>query len=820
MCPSPRVTFHGLVMLFACVLGAQEPIRMVPFHRVTLQDELWAPRVALLKERTWPHAFANTAVARERLQKCAEWLESGGKTEKPEPHRYNTSDLYKVLEGGALLLQNGRDAEMEELMDRAIDVIARAQQQDGYLYVSHITGSITPGNMGERPYSYVLHSHELYNVGHLYEAAVAYAQATGKTRLLEVAEKNAAHVQRAFFDGDPAYNGGEPVRQAPGHQEIEIGLVKLYLHTGKRRYLELAKRFLDVRGVTFVPDGDGVNSPTYAQQHAPVAAQRTAVGHAVRATYMYSAMAEVDSLLGTDDYGEALDAIWHDIVDTKMHLSGGLGAVHGIEGFGPSYLLPNKHAYLETCAAVGNVFFNLRLFLKHGDARYVDTAELALCNNCLAGLGLDGTSFFYPNPLEAELDHAPRSRWFGTACCPSNLARLVPQVAGYVWAQRGDEVFTVLYVGSETEVEVDGGRVLLTQRTGYPFDGAVAIDVAPDDGAERTFALSLRIPTWAGSRPVAGELYRYLDEAPEVRLRCNGEPVEVAAERGYVTIRRRWRAGDRVELELPMPVRPVVCRDEVEANRDRVALLRGPLLLCAEGIDNGGSVQRFYVDRDEVARTAVAAPVAEGALAGLPQVTVPATEKTGGDATRPASLRLVPYFAWSNRDRGSMITWLPTVPALAAPDPNDPAQWKFAKVTASHTFDNDTVLAVQRRGTPKSSADTSIQRWTSWPQRGREQWLELELRERAAVESIAVWFYDDGGGVQVPGDWHVEVPAADGSWQRLAIYNTDEYSVLPDAYNLVHPAEPLTTDRLRIVMRPQHDRTCVGVLSVDVAPVR
>ncbi|MCB9876479.1 MAG: glycoside hydrolase family 127 protein [Planctomycetes bacterium] len=805
--------FAAALLLAAAAAAQSAPIHMVPFHEVALHDRVWAERVRLLRERTLPHAFANTEFARKRLRQCAEWLESGGKTEKPEPHRYVSSDLYKVLEAGALLLQSARDPAIEKDMDTAIDWIARAQQPDGYLYVSHITGAITPETMGTRPYSYVLHSHELYDVGHLYEAAVAYAQATGKTRLLDVAEKSAQHVRRVFFDGDPHYNGGNPVQQAPGHEEIELGLVKLYQQTKKREYLDTAKRFLDIRGVTFVPDGEGVNSASYAQQHQPVADQRTAQGHAVRACYLYAAMAEVDSLTGRDDYGPALDAIWHDIVDTKMHLSGGLGAVHGIEGFGPSFVLPNEHTYLETCAAVGNVFFNLRLFLKTGDGRFVDVAETALLDNCLAGLGLDGKSFFYPNPLEAQNDHAPRSAWFGTACCPSNLARLVPQVAGYLYAQRGAQVFTVLYAASETTLDVGGNQVHLTQQTDYPFDGRVALQLAPE--RETKFALSLRIPTWAGERPVPGALYHFLDAAPQWSLRVNGEVVEATVENGYVTLDRTWQGGDRVELTLPMPVRAVTCRPEVEADRDRLAFTRGPLLLCAEGVDNGGAVQRFWVDA-KVASEATTTPIVDGPLTGLFRVSLPARALRADGADEARQLVMIPYFAWSNRDRSSMITWLPTTRTGAHPDLDDPALLKFAEVTASHTFDGDTTMALQRRATPKSSADTSIRRWTSWPEQGKPQWVELQLKQRRAVTAVSVYWYDDHGGVQVPGTWHLEALSADGQWHKVALYNTDEYSVLPDTYNTVHPAEPLAVERLRLVMTPQHERTTVGLLSVQV----
>ncbi|MDD8047464.1 MAG: glycoside hydrolase family 127 protein, partial [Verrucomicrobiota bacterium] len=489
-------------------------------------------------------------------------------------------------------------------------------------------------------------------------AAVAYARATGKTKLLEVAEKSAQHVNRAFFVGDPDYNDGNPVNQAPGHQEIELGLTKLYLYTGNRLYLDMAKRFLDIRGITFIPDGSGVSSPTYAQQHKPVAEQTEAVGHAVRAAYQYAAMAEVDGLLGTTDYTGALNAIWHDIVDTKMHITGGLGAVHGIEGFGPSFVLPNKDTYLETCAAVGNVLFNMRMFLKYGDARYVDVAEVALLNNCLSGIGLDGTSFFYPNPLEADAGHQLRSGWFGTACCPSNLSRLIPQVSGYMYAATGSDLFCALYGSNESELALERGRVSIRQTTEYPFDGRIELELKPDQ--EMPFRLHVRIPTWRGARLVPGELYAYNEPSEPGRISVNGEEITPVMQKGFAVLERTWKAGDRVVLELPMPVKASLCDARVEANRGRVAFSRGPLVLCAEGADNGEPVQRFQVDPSAAAAGAKQDWFESGGLTGIPRVTLTAFEQVEG-GLQPARLVMIPYYAWSNRDQGSMLTWIPVI---------------------------------------------------------------------------------------------------------------------------------------------------------------
>ena len=805
------VLFLLAILAVSFSVSNADTMKMVPFHKVQMDDTVWQPRIKMLVNDTLPHAFKNTEVGLNRLRMCAEYQENSGGP-KPESHRFNTSDLYKVMEGGAMMIQAEPNPEIEQLMDKAIDIIARAQQEDGYLYVSHICGNPIEHEMGSKPYSYVIHSHELYNIGHLYEAAVAYAQATGKTKLLEVAEKSAKHVNKVFFEGDPRYNNGKPVMQAPGHQEIEIGLVKLYNYTGKQMYLDMAKKFLDIRGVSFIPNGSGVNSPDYAQQHMAVSQQTEAVGHAVRATYQYAAMAEVDSLLNSDNYSDALDAIWHNIVDTKMHISGGLGAVHGIEGFGPSYELPNKHTYLETCAAVGNVFFNMRMFLKYHDAKYVDVAEVALLNNCLSGIGLDGKSFFYPNPLEADCDHNPRSGWFGCACCPSNIARLIPQVSGYMYATDSKQLWCALYGSNNTSLNLNGTNVSIIQTTKYPYDGRIVFNVEPESSVK--FKMNLRIPTWVGSQFVPGELYSYSGSSSYWSLKVNGKKFKTKVSKGFISLDRNWQKGDKVELDFDMPVRVNTCIEEVKANIDRISFTRGPLLYCAEGVDNEGAVQRLYVEPEKVLSGVKVNDIQDGVLAGLPQITIPARQNMGKYVSG-TQVKLIPYYAWSNRDRSSMNTWFGTKASMTQPDPRTPGVLKFASVKASHTWEGDTTQAIRMRHNPSSSSDTSIRRWTSWPQKGKFQWVEISLEKVSKIRDIGVYWYNDNGGVQLPGKWHVEVPVS-GNWQKLEIYNTDQYSCLADCYNTVHPSQALKTDKVRIVIDPAHGQTCVGILSLDI----
>jgi DUF1680 family protein len=616
-----------------------------------------------------PFAFEKTYEAQEALKLAGDYL-AGLDSPLPTPHRYRSSDLYKVMEGAAYLLKNERDPALEHQMDSIINIIGRAQRADGYLYVAHTTGVSKDhdhwggGGMGDKPYSFVLHSHELYNMGHMYEAAIAYYQATGKDEWLRIAEKNAQHINRVFFEGDPNYNNGKPVNQAPGHEELELALTKLYRVTDNPLYLEMAQKFLDIRGKTYTPEGEGVMSAQYSQQHQPVAEQRKAVGHAVRAAYLYSGMAEVGALRGTAVYDTALQSVWHDLVDTKMSITGGLGAVRGIEGFGPEYVLPNKEAYNETCAAVGNVFFNFRMFLLTKDATYMDVAEVSLLNNALAGVNIEGNKFFYVNPLESDGEtpfnqgQPGRAPWFNTACCPSNIARLIPQVSGMMYAHEANTVYTTFYASSTTGIPLRKGAVTLKQEADYPFDGKVKIGVELD--VPTRFELRLRIPTWCrGDQFVPGALYHYQDTGAQAwQVSVNGVPYEAQLENGFAIINRNWEAGDAVVLDLPMPVRFNTAIEQVAATRGQVAVTRGPLVFAAEAVDNTGAVQDYFLEDLPPATQISEQRIKTGVLQGVVQLSVPAKREVG-DQESSEVLQMIPYYAWNNRGTGSMIVWLP-----------------------------------------------------------------------------------------------------------------------------------------------------------------
>ncbi|MFP6765448.1 MAG: beta-L-arabinofuranosidase domain-containing protein, partial [Planctomycetaceae bacterium] len=687
-----------LLMAAGAARAADYPLKPVPFNRVEMTSDFWRPRLETQRKTLVPFAFERTQPGVEHLQAARDFL-AGKKIADHRAHRFIDSDLYKVMEGAAYLLQLRDDPDLERQIDDLADVIAGAQHGNGYLYPSHTTGAGSAKHMmGDTPYTFIVHSHELYNVGHLYEAAIAYYRATGKKKLLNVVEKSARHINKVFFEGDPDYNDGKPIRQAPGHQEMELALVKLYRVTGQQLYLDMARKFLEIRGVTYVPDGEGVMSPTYAQQHAPVTGQDEAVGHAVRATYLYSAMADVGTLTGEPAYGKALDRIWADITNTRMHITGGLGAVHGIEGFGPQYELPNADAFNETCAAVGNVLFNYRMFLLHKDARYLDVAEVALLNNVLAAVNLEGNRFFYVNPLDADgkypFNHgtAGRAPWFGTACCPSNMARLVPQVPGMTNAHDDHDLYITFFAESRTQVELNGTHVKVEQKTAYPNDGEIGITINPTRPTK--FRLRLRIPTWSQERFVPGDLYRYADSiARPIALSVNGQRINAAVEKGFMSIEREWQAGDRVVLNLPMPVRVTECHPAVKANTKRIAFTRGPFVLCAEGVDNRGATQRFFFDRlPDTSDAGVNTTHIE--TGSFIQTGVPAQAVTRSGDSENTKLVLTPYYAWNNRGTGSMTVWFPQDRSLAVFDPHRlPQASIFSEITASHTSPLDTVNA-------------------------------------------------------------------------------------------------------------------------------
>ena len=633
------------------------PITPVPFTAVKISDAFWAPRIETNRAVTIPAIFRKC----EETGRIDNFAIAGGLMEgEYTGERYNDTDVYKTIEGASYSLMVRPDPDLEGYLDAVIAKIAAAQEPDGYLYTPRTAspGKVQPGTGAER-WSELAVSHELYNAGHLYEAAAAHHLATGKRTLLDVALKNADLIARTF--------GPEPGKRKgfPGHQEIELALVKLGRLTGRAEYGELAKYFLEQRGrdlvLTPYPPGDRFaiyNEPDQIQAHKPVLEQDEAVGHAVRLTYMAAGMADVAALTGEEAYFEAVRRLWENVAARKMYITGGVGSRHDRERFGDDYELPNRTGYLETCASIGMVLWNHRMFLSTGEGGYLDVMERAMYNGVLAGVSLDGTLFFYPNPLESDgkfpfnKGRAGRAPWFGVACCPGNISRFLPSVPGYVYATRDEALYVNLFIAGTAEVDVGGQAVTVIQETRYPWSGAVRITVEPE--RKRRFAVHVRIPGWAQGRPVPTDLYSYAgngsDASPGVSVRVNGLPVSADLDQGFARIRRAWRKGDRIDIDLPMEPRRVASHPQVKDNEGRVAVERGPLVYCAEGADNDGRALGLVLADGAMLR----AEERPGFLGGLVALTTNAL--TAGLDPRP--LVLIPYYAWAHRGDGEMAVWL------------------------------------------------------------------------------------------------------------------------------------------------------------------
>jgi DUF1680 family protein len=769
------------------------PVQPVPFTAVHLDDVFWAPRIETNRAVSVPFAFQQCELSGrvDNFERAARALRGDELTNKKPPgYPFDDTDLYKVIEGASYTLSVHPDPKLDAYVDSMIAKIGAAQEKDGYLYT---TRTIDP----QHPHPWAganrwelekVDSHELYNLGHLYEAAVAHYQATGKRTLLDIALRTADLLTRTFGPGKKSI--------WPGHQITEMGLVKLYRVTGNQQYLDLAKFMLDQRG----PDGDKGAGRTYNQSQAKIVEQTEAVGHAVRATYMYSGIADVAALTGDAAYMKTSDTIWNNLVARKLYITGGIGATGRGEAFGGDYEMPNMTAYNETCAAIGNDFWNHRLFLLHADAKYIDVMERTLYNGLLSGVSLDGKSFFYPNPLESAGQHA-RSPWFGVACCPGNMTRFLASVPGYVYAKSGTTIYVNLFAEGAAEVRLDNGRtVTLRQQTRYPWDGNVTLTVTPDRAGD--FTINVRIPGWARNQPVPSDLYRFLDNVPDpVVLKVNGAAVPLSLDKGYVALRRAWRAGDVVALALPMPVRRVVAHDAVEADRNRVALQRGPIVYTAEWPDNPNKRVRNLMLPDT---SALSVQFRRDLLNGVALVTGRAYglayDAAGKMAKTEQPFTAIPYYSWANRGRGEMLVWIPRTESAARPTPW-PTLATTSTVSVSGKSRRNPKMINDGEDPPSSIDSASYFDW--WPTKGTTEWIEYDFGKTATVSEVDVYWFDDTGQgeVRVPASWRALYRDGE-TWRPVAAKGV--YGVERDRYNHV-VFTPVTTTglRLELTMQPK-----------------
>lgn len=787
------------------------PIQPVEFTKVHFSDGFWLPRLEINRTVTLPANFKKS----EETGRISNFAKAGGLMEgKHEGIFFNDSDVFKIVEGAAYSLATHPDPELDKYLDDLIALFAAAQEEDGYLYTARtIDPENAPKTIGKERWENIRSAHELYNVGHMYEAAVAHFQVTGKRNFLNVAIKNADLICSVFGPGKKY--------AVPGHEEIEIGLVKLYRATGNQAYLDMARFFVEQRGQSEHRELFG----DYCQDHKPLTQQDEAVGHSVRAGYFYAGAADVAVLTENEDFIAALDRIWENMTDKKMYLTGGIGAQRQGEQFGANYELPNDSAYAETCAAIASILWNQRMFLMKGESKYIDILERALYNGFLSGISLTGDAFFYVNPLSSD-GYAPfnhgsclRQPWFGCSCCPTNIVRLLPSLGGYVYAVRDDAVYVNLYIAGKASFTVNGKPLALEQRTDYPWNGTISLTVSPAEQAD-TFELRLRIPGWALGKPVPGDLYSYADtDTAPVTLRINGgEASPTVNENGYICLRRSWAPGDIVTLELPMPVQSVVSHEAVQSNRNRMAVERGPLVYCAEGIDNDGQVFCRFLKTDTV--------WTPQPLEILPGATVTALTGTGGIVYRDKEdvpprietkqITLIPYYAWAHRGAGEMQVWLAQDAATAEPSP-PPTVASTARATASHTFENDSPAALNDQREPESSRDDAIRRFTWWPHKGSREWVQYDLAHETTINKASVYWFDDApnGGCRAPAKWEIQ-HLVNNEW--IPVQNTSAYTTLLNQYNEVN-FEPVTVSALRLIVRLQHDYSA-GILEWKLSETR
>ena len=741
----------------------------MPFTEVKLQDEFWSPRIRTNREKSLPHTFRWC----EQTGRFSNFAKAGGLMEGQfEGIYFNDSDVYKALEGAAYSLADRRDPVLEKMVDDVIAKIAAAQRENGYL------NSYYTLKEPDKKWTNLRSMHELYCAGHLIEGAVAHHRATGKRTLLEVAVKFADRIDEIF--------GPDKRHDVPGHEELELALVRLYELTGQQRYMDLSKFFLDVRG-------DKSKRPrlygAYCQDHLPVRQQSEIVGHAVRAMYLYSGVADVAAYTGDKQMIDAMDRLWQSVALRKMYVTGGIGVQGHGEGFSGDYALPNAQAYCETCAAIGMALWNHRLNLMHGEAKYADIVERAVYNGILSGIDLGGEKFFYVNPLASAGKHH-RQPFFGCACCPTNVVRFVPSVPGYVYAQFESGICVNLYVAGTAKMKSSAGTpVAITQETRYPWDGKVRLTVDVPKKRTGWFQIRLRIPGWC--------------EGAKVKL--NGKPCDdLHMIDGYAVLCRYWDPGDAIDLDLPMPIRRIEAHPKVKADVGRVAVQRGPIVYCFEAVDNQGHVQDIILPADPKFT-----PQHRPDLLG--GVTV-----IRGVARDGRKIVGVPYHVWDHRQPGGMAVWVRQDGKSRTPEVDDPAwkgklyrpldpatlgpstPWSLTEMsTPSASHRSNDAAALNDQLEPSDSCDQGIPRFTWWDHRGTKEWVQYDFPSAGKVSAVEVYWFDDERikrHCRAPQSWRLLHKSGD-AWKPVD--GASAYGTAIDKYNRVTFA-PVETKALRI----------------------
>jgi DUF1680 family protein len=751
----------------------QKHLTPIPFNQVKLRASMWTDRFEMNRTVSIP-AVLDQCESTGRIKNFA--IASGAEKGERKGKPYDDSDVYKAIEAIAYTLAQKKDLALEARADAIIEKIAAAQQKDGYLNTFYVDPA--------KRWTNIKDGHELYCAGHLFEAATAYATSTGKTKLLDVAKKLADHIDATF--------GPKKKLDPCGHPEIELALVKLSNATGEKRYATLAKFFVDQRGKLEGRTSFG----EYAQDHKPLREQTEFVGHAVRATYLYSGAADVANATGDDTLIPPLEKIWRDVVDKKMYITGGIGSSAANEGAGKAFDLPNDGAYCETCAAIGMALWSHRMLLATGEAKYADIVERELYNAILSGVSVKGDKFFYDNPIASRGDKE-RKPWFETACCPTNLVRFLPSVSGLVFATSGKTLYVLQYIPCEADVTIADTKVHIRLDSTWPDKGNVNFKVDPEKNLD--FAIRLRRPAWCKQVYYQHDLkeQEHASEFP-------------GTEAGWELYERPYTTNDGGAAHFISPVRREHAAPEVTGNAGRVAICRGALVYAVEGIDNQGRARSLVLPAD----------------AGLPSVKDKADTVIGSfrsliakglyvergidgkPAWKPCSMTLLPYWLCANRGPTEMTVWIAEKPEVAElPGEGPVVESGGVRISASHCSARDTLAALNDKALPKGrNDDTVVPRMSFWDHRGSKEWVQYEYPSAKQLSSSRVWWLDDaasGGSFRTPYDW--TLLWRDGNeWKPVVLKGDGKYGSAADAWNAVE-FEPVTTTALRLEVNARKD---------------
>jgi DUF1680 family protein len=618
-------------------------LEAISFADVQITDAFWKPRMDKVSSVTLKACIDYIEYKTPRIRNFE--IAGGSRKGKFEGIFYDDSDVYKALEAMAYSTRNHPDLDLEKKADEWIDKIAAAQQPDGYLNTYFTLNGL------EKRWT-DMSMHEDYNGGHLIEAAVAYYNATGKRKLLDVAIRFANHFDSLFGPGKRNW--------VTGHEELELALVKLYKCTQDLKFLKLANWLIEERGHRLAQGYTWTDwkDTAYAQDKITVRDTRKITGHAVRAMYLYTGTADVAAITGDSGYLTSMQSVWEDVVDRNMYLTGGIGSSGSNEGFSIDYDLPNAQAYCETCASVGMVFWNQRMNLLTGESKYADVLEKTLYNAALDGISLSGDLFFYGNPLASD-GRSKRSEWFGTACCPANIARLLASLGNYIYNRSEQGIWVNLFIASKTRLSIGGTGIGIEQKTDYPWQGAVNIYVSPD--RKKNIPVHIRIPGWVLGLPVPGDLYHFENDKPgRFSIRVNDRDQPYRMEKGYAVIEREWRKGDKITLDLQMEVQQVIAKETVKADAGRVALQRGPLIYCVEGADNNGKAWNIILPDSTIFSSGYQKDLLNGLVTLSAEVPAVQVDANGlSVSTIMQRITAIPYYAWCNRGADPMQVWLP-----------------------------------------------------------------------------------------------------------------------------------------------------------------